>query len=1334
MRLRALRYALLLSVVSGITFLLRAALPSVSTGNWVASGNLSAARSGACTVVLKDGRLLVSGGADANGALATADLFSNNGTWSTVASMSSARSHQSCAVLQDGRVLVAGGTTAGGGITNSAEIYDPNADSWTQAGLLNDARSGASTSVLRDGRVLFAGGQSSGSALNTLEVFDPASGTFSNAGIMTSPRQDHAAAVLSDGRVLIAGGSSDGTNVVATTEIYDPQSGTVSAGPVMSTPRARHSATTLLDGSVVVIGGSDGSNDLASAEVFDPAANNFTASSALATARSKHSAFLLPNNNEVLVVGGQSASTDLASAELYIPWQKAFQGTGAMATPRSDASGAALTAVDGYLLMAGGTALSSAELYAFPTVKTDAADYAPGSIVTITGSGWTPGETVTLTLVESPLIDTHPVMTAVADGNGNISNSQFSPDEHDVNIRFYLTAVGGQSGVQAQNTFTDATATNTTLVSSPSTSNVNQSVTLTATVRNGNVQGSGTLVTVGTVEFYDQTGITNPNCGGSTGIQLGNQTVTSGTATISFQFTSAGAHKLGACYNGTGGSIGTQNSQSPSITQTVNAVATTTTTVTSSANPSVFGQSVTFTATVTVNPPGTGNVPSGETVTFKDGANTLGTGSTNSSGVAILTASSLVVASHSITAVYAGDANFSTSTSAALSQVVNQASTTTTLASSANPSAFGQSVTFTATIAINLAGTGTIPSGETVTFKDGTNTLGTGSTNGSGVATFATSSLSVAGHSITAVYAGDITFQGSTSAPLSQTVNKSTVTATVTANNKGYDGTTAATQNTCTLTGVLAADAANVTCSASTLNFEDKNVGNNKTVNVSGITLSGSASGSYQLSSTTATATASITTAAITAALTASDKVYDGTDVEPNPSMSCSVTGVLAADAGNVSCVATSGTFNNKDVSSATTVTATVTISGTAAGNYTLGAAGTSVSSTSKTAFANITPRPISITPDSGQNKVYGTTPDPLLTFSVGGSLLASGDTNMNVFTGSLVRAVGENVGNYAISQGSLVSNTNYRITSFNETVTFAINQAPLSITPDGAKTKTYGDVFSAFTGQVVGLKFYDAVSPMYASTGAPATASVGSYNITVASYIFTTGMASNYTVTTNTAVNGLVVSQRSVTVTADAESKFYLAPDPALTFKITSGNLVNGNTFSGSLTRTTGELPGSYDILQGTLSLGSNYLLTYIGAKLTISYGACSTAVGLGGVILPPINVDGSSVYQRKGGSTIPVKFRVCDYLGRSIGDPSVVFAGTGGTLTMLSAVRGTIDNINEVAGTDIPDAAFRWDSSGQQWIFNMATSNLVSGSTYQFRINLANSSQSIAFVVGVK
>ena len=96
--------------------------------------------------------------------------------------------------------------------------------------------------------------------------------------------------------------------------------------------------------------------------------------------------------------------------------------------------------------------------------------------------------------------------------------------------------------------------------------------------------------------------------------------------------------------------------------------------------------------------------------------------------------------------------------------------TTTGLTSSVHPwSVFGQPVTFTATVTANSPGAGT-PTG-TVTFKDGSSTLGTGTLNGSGQATFTTSTLAVGSHSITASYGGDASFKGSTSPKFTQTVN-----------------------------------------------------------------------------------------------------------------------------------------------------------------------------------------------------------------------------------------------------------------------------------------------------------------------------------------------------------------------------------------------------------------------------------------------------------------------------------------------------------------------------------------------------------------------------------
>jgi hypothetical protein len=161
------------------------------------------------------------------------------------------------------------------------------------------------------------------------------------------------------------------------------------------------------------------------------------------------------------------------------------------------------------------------------------------------------------------------------------------------------------------------------------------------------------------------------------------------------------------------------------------------TSLSSSPNPSVFGQNVSFTATVApmVGP----GVPTG-TVTFKEGATVLGTGTLNASGVATFS-TTLSVGTHNVTAVYGGSGSYTGSTSALDAQVVNQASTSTALSSAPNPSVFGQSVTFTATVTATAPGAGT-PTG-TVTFKEGAVVLGSGTLNASGVATFSTTTLSV---------------------------------------------------------------------------------------------------------------------------------------------------------------------------------------------------------------------------------------------------------------------------------------------------------------------------------------------------------------------------------------------------------------------------------------------------------------------------------------------------------------------------------------------------------------------------------------------------------------
>ncbi|MDV9203095.1 Ig-like domain-containing protein, partial [Streptomyces sp. Wh19] len=114
-------------------------------------------------------------------------------------------------------------------------------------------------------------------------------------------------------------------------------------------------------------------------------------------------------------------------------------------------------------------------------------------------------------------------------------------------------------------------------------------------------------------------------------------------------------------------------------------------------------------------------------VDFFDGATLLGTG-TLSGGVATFTTSTLAIGTHSLTAVYNGSGNFSTSTSPVDTQTVSQASTATALTSVPDPSVFGEVKTLTATVAAVAPGAGT-PTG-TVDFFDGATLLGTGTLSG----------------------------------------------------------------------------------------------------------------------------------------------------------------------------------------------------------------------------------------------------------------------------------------------------------------------------------------------------------------------------------------------------------------------------------------------------------------------------------------------------------------------------------------------------------------------------------------------------------------------------
>lgn len=233
----------------------------------------------------------------------------------------------------------------------------------------------------------------------------------------------------------------------------------------------------------------------------------------------------------------------------------------------------------------------------------------------------------------------------------------------------------------------------------------------------------------------------------------------------------------------------------------------TTTSLSSFPDPSAFGQLVTLTATVT--PQGVG-VPTG-TVNFLDGTSTLGSSALSGTGVATFSISTLTVGPHSLTAFYAGDSNFTSSTSTPVIQSVAQASTTLSLSSASNPAVYNQSIAFTATITPKFGGAAT----GTVNFMDGSTPIGSATVSGN-TAALNTNLLGVGLHSIGAVYLGDSNFTGSLSSRLSQVVNKAMTTTALTSNpNPSLVGQTVTL--TATITGLFGGNATgNVTFKSGT--------------------------------------------------------------------------------------------------------------------------------------------------------------------------------------------------------------------------------------------------------------------------------------------------------------------------------------------------------------------------------------------------------------------------------------------------------------------------------------------------------------------------------------
>jgi hypothetical protein len=244
-----------------------------------------------------------------------------------------------------------------------------------------------------------------------------------------------------------------------------------------------------------------------------------------------------------------------------------------------------------------------------------------------------------------------------------------------------------------------------------------------------------------------------------------------------------------------------------------------------------------------------------------------------------------------------------------------------------------------------------------------------------------------------------------------------------------------------------------------------------------------------------------------------------------------------------------------------------------------------------------ITTRAVTLTADA-LSKTYGESDPATLTYTLSpSSTLYYSD----VVSGTLVRAVGEDAGTYGISKNDITVSSNYVLTYVG--ANFTIDQRPITIAAD-AKSKVYGDSDPAvLTYQVTsgsrasGDEFGGLLSRTLGEN-------VGTYSINrgqLKIFAGTTDVSSNYNITYQSA--DLTITARPITITADSKTKTYGDTDPTFTFTVTTGNVVNSDGYTGSLSRVSGENIGDYPLSLGTLSYGSNYNISYnSGGKLTIS------------------------------------------------------------------------------------------------------------------------------------
>ncbi|MYN04448.1 filamentous hemagglutinin N-terminal domain-containing protein [Pseudoduganella sp. DS3] len=459
------------------------------------------------------------------------------------------------------------------------------------------------------------------------------------------------------------------------------------------------------------------------------------------------------------------------------------------------------------------------------------------------------------------------------------------------------------------------------------------------------------------------------------------------------------------------------------------------------------------------------------------------------------------------------------------------------------------------------------------------------------------------------------------------------LTVNVTAASKVYDGGTA---TSVALAGDNRIAGDQLTLAGGSGSFADKNVGNNKAVSLSGVSLSGADAANYTVS-VVANSTASITPRALQVSATGIDKVYDGT-------LAANVAYADNRLSGDSLQVSGNAAFADKNAGQGKAITVSgISLSGADAGNYSVGG-GTSTT-------ASITPKALTAIANGSISKVYdGGTAAQLAAGQVGLAGFASGEgasvgallgqyNSANVQGANSVTAALQG-GSVSAGAGTLLSNY---VLPANVTLAGSISARQVSIGGVAVASKTYDGTTNGSLSSIGSLS--GLVNGEGLVLQAPASVQFENRNagngkvVTASGYTLAngSGLASNYVLANSSVTTTGNIAQASLVVRADDQVRAFGNANPALTW--TASGLVGGDTAAllGEVLTSTGaglDAPaGSYAINISGNSL-QNYAVSYVNGVLTVARAPQQIENLIGGLVNPaaPMPGQGGGMWAQLG------------------------------------------------------------------------------------------------------